>query len=361
MTESQRPIRAPGRQTGLTVTTAVVLMYDMLAAGLAMFASLVTRYHFSEFSVPPGPLEYLAPAVFAPISAVVLLVLGVHRGLWRHMSMPDVVPIVQAVLLSHLIFLPVFFSMTRLEDFPRTTFLLSAPLMVLLLLLPRIAVAAWRSGDLRALLARGDETAPLALLVGGRNQLADVLKAQMRRPAGPAFRFRALIETEGQASGRALYGVPIEGGPDQLERAVLQIKRQAGDGPVRIVFADPAPEAALVHQAARVAGRTGVQLSRARGGKGARAFTAVEASDLLARPPRSLANDGARRLIAGKRVLVTGAGGTIGSELVRQAAALEPERLILFDSAEPNLYEIDMVLQGLPTAPPWRSVLGDIC
>jgi FlaA1/EpsC-like NDP-sugar epimerase len=57
---------------------------------------------------------------------------------------------------------------------------------------------------------------------------------------------------------------------------------------------------------------------------------------------------------------VTGAGGTIGSELVRQAAALRPERLILLDSAEPNLYEIDMVLQTMADAPSWRSVLGDI-
>ncbi|CAN0300500.1 unnamed protein product, partial [Chrysoparadoxa australica] len=136
--------------------------------------------------------------------------------------------------------------------------------------------------------------------------------------------------------------------------------RLAGDGAVRIVLADPMPDATLVNEVARVAGRTGVQLSRARGGNGARAFTSVEASDLLARPPRALSRDGARRLIAGKRVLVTGAGGTIGSELVRQAAALRPERLILLDSAEPNLYEIDMVLQTMSDAPSWRSVLGDI-
>lgn len=356
----EEAVQSPSAVKGVALTTSLVLLYDTLAAAGAMFASLVIRYHFSQYNEPPGALEYLATAVFAPISAAVFLGLGVHRGLWRHMSMPDLLPIVQAVLLSHLIFLPVFFVMNRLEDFPRSTFALSAPLLVFLLVAPRVAAAAWRSGDLRSLVQRGDESAPMAVLVGAREHLADVLKAHLRRASGPSFRFRALVETEGQAGGRALYGIPIEGGPDKLTRAVLRVKRLAGDGAVRIVLADPMPDATLVNEVARVAGRTGVQLSRARGGNGARAFTSVEASDLLARPPRALSRDGARRLIAGKRVLVTGAGGTIGSELVRQAAALGPERLILLDSAEPNLYEIDMVLQTMKDAPSWRSVLGDI-
>lgn len=348
------------RQSSTDFTPALVLFYDTVVAAFAIFASVSIRYFFSQYNEPPGMLEYLALVVFAPISAAVFLALGVHKGLWRHMSVPDVIPILQAVLLAHLIFLPVFFVMTRLDDFPRSTFAISIPLMLAFMLAPRVASAIWRSGDLRSLLQRQNEDAPMAVLVGTRDNLALVLKAQSRRPGGATFRFRALIETDQRASGRALFGVPIEGGPENMTRAVLRVKKLAGDGPVRIVFADPSPDAGLINTAARLAGRTGVQMSRARVGAGAEAFTTVEASDLLARPPRSLARSGAQRLISGKRVLVTGAGGTIGGELVRQAAALNPECLILLDSAEPNLYEIDMVLKTMPEAPPWRSVLGDI-
>jgi len=348
------------RSSSSMISPALVLGYDTLVAAIAIFAGVSIRYFFSQYNEPPGTIEYLVVIVFAPISAAVLLGLGVHRGLWRHMAVPDVTPIFQAVLLSHLIFLPVFFLMTRLDDFPRSTFAISIPIMLVLMLLPRVTAAVWRSGDLRSLFQRHNEDAPLAVLVGTRNNLAAVLKAQSRREGGAAFRFRALIETDQQAKGRALFGVPIEGGPEHMARAILRVKKQAGDQPVRLVFADPSPDAGLVNMAARLAGRTGVQMSRARAGTGANAFTSVEASDLLARPPRTLSRSGAQRLISGKRVLVTGAGGTIGGELVRQAAALQPERLILVDSAEPNLYEIDMVLKTMPDAPAWRSVLADI-
>jgi len=357
------------RLSGFVLITLLILIYDTLAAAGAMFAGLMIRYYFSEHGAPPGSLEYLAPIVFAVISAAVFLVLRVHRSLWRYMSIMDVPPIFQAVMLSHLLFLPVFFSMNRLEDFPRTSFLLSAPLMFILLLAPRVVVAAWRLGDFRGLFRwrRRDKTVPMAVMVGNLVHLTDVLKTQVRRPSGPVFRFQTLIETEGQAPGRALYGVPIEGGVDQLVRAVLRVKRKAADCPAFIVFADPDPDAALVNEVAQVAGQTGVRLRRAKSDCDARTFTSVEVTDLLARPPRSLPHNsslapagGARRLITGERVLVTGAGGTIGSELVRQVVALEPARLVLLDVAESNLYKINRVLDTMADAPSWRPVLGDI-
>ena len=91
----------------------------------------------------------------------------------------------------------------------------------------------------------------------------------------------------------------------------------------------------------------------------------VDAADLLDRPPRNLDPALAARLIAGKRVLVTGAGGTIGSELTRQALRFAPERLILFDASEFNLYAIDQALRDEVAAdgakaPVWRTELGDV-
>jgi O-antigen biosynthesis protein WbqV len=97
-------------------------------------------------------------------------------------------------------------------------------------------------------------------------------------------------------------------------------------------------------------------MSSLRGG----ALAPLEAADLLDRPPRRLDMSRARALIQGKRVLVTGAGGTIGSELVRQALELEPDRLILVDASEFNLYAIDQSLSEGSAPPIWRTVLGDV-
>lgn len=350
---NDRPLRARG-----SVSPILVLGYDVLAGALSMYASIGVRYLFEPSGQPPGSVEWLATGLFAAVCAVIFPALGVHRALWRFTAINDVVRVMQAILLAHLVFLPIFFIITRLADFPRSSLLISVPLMAVVLIVPRLSSAAWRSGDLKSLFRTESREAPVAVLVGEAERVAEVLREQYRRPGGPVFRFRAVIDASGEVAGRAMLGVPVVGGPEELEAAV-RLARGRG-GPVRIVLADPESDADLVNLCARVAGRTGANLTRARRGQGASAFTQVEAADLLSRTPRRLARSGARTLLAGKRVLVTGAGGTIGAELVRQAARCAPTELILLDSAESHLYEIDMAMARLEAAPHWTPVLCDI-
>ncbi|TGY89092.1 polysaccharide biosynthesis protein [Marinicauda algicola] len=342
-----------------SVSPLLVLGYDILAGAASMYASITLRYLLHPAGEPPGAVEWMATGLFTAVCIVIFPILGVNRALWRYTAINDVVRVIQAVLLAHLVFLPIFFIITRLADFPRSSLIISIPLMAAALIVPRIASAAWRSGDLKSLFRTESRDAPFAVLIGEGERIAEVLREQYRRAGGPVFRFRAVIESSGEMAGRALLGVPVIGGPQDLERAV-RLARGRGEGPVRIVLADPDPEADLVNLCARVAGRTGASLTRARRGQGASAFTQVEAADLLSRPPRRLARGGARRLLAGKRILVTGAGGTIGGELVRQAARCAPAELILLDAAESHLYEIDMEMRRLEAAPHWSPVLCDI-
>ncbi len=348
------------RTTGRLSVLGAVLAWDVLAGAAAMYLSITLRYLFEPVGAPPGTVEWTATGLFAVCSAGVFIATGLPRTLWRHTGFPEAAQVVQAVIAAHLVFLPVFFMITRLADFPRSSLLISGPLMVAAMLAPRLAATAWRSGDIRALFRLEDRTLPAAVLVGPLPKLAEVLRDQTRRETGPVFRIKALIDTSGSAPGRALLGVPVAGDVDALQSAVERVKAVEAGRQVRIVIAEPDPDTGLIAACAKVAGRTGSALSRARSADGARAFTAVEASDLLSRAPRTLSRTGARALLKGKRVLVTGAGGAIGSELVRQAAALGPARLVLFDSCEANLYEIDRELCGLDAKPDWRPVLGDV-
>ncbi len=363
MSENERSraanaVRRPGRfERYATLVTASA--WDAAAGGAAMFAAIVMRYLFEPSGEPPGPVEWVASGLFALTCLSVLPAMGLHRGLWRHTTLNDVGRLIQGVVLAHLVFLPILFLITRLDDFPRTSLLLSIPLMAALTIGPRLAATAWRSGDIRALFRLENRDAPPAVLVGDAEDLATVLREQLRRSGGPSFRFRALIAPGGEFEGRALLGVPVLGGLDSLDEAV---RRAARDGEaVRIVLAASDPDRDLIAECARVAGRTGATLSRSRTREGGEPFTTVEAADLLARTPRRLDRAGARRLISGKRVLVTGAGGAIGSELARQAARLNPEHLILLDAAESHLYEIDLQMAAMgEAAPSWRAVLGDV-
>ncbi len=87
----------------------------------------------------------------------------------------------------------------------------------------------------------------------------------------------------------------------------------------------------------------------------------LDIATLLSRPPRRIDQRAARRLIAGKRVLITGAGGTIGSELARQTAAFDPEHLALIDNAEFNLYQIDLEMREAGHGGVVSSDLTDVC
>ena len=339
-------------------TLAGVSAWDAVAGAAAMYGAIVLRYLFEPAGHPPGGVEWVASGLFAMACLLVLPLMGLHRGLWRHTTLADAGRLFQGIVLAHLVFLPALFLITRLADFPRSALLISTLAMAALTLGPRLAATAWRSGDLRALFRIEDRGAPAGVLVGGAELMAEVLRREMRRAGGPSFRFRALIEPGGAYKGRALVGVPVFGGLDALEDAV---RRAGRDGEsVRIVLADSDADPELIAECARVAGRLGATLSRSRAREGEAAFTTVEAADLLSRTPRHLSRAGARGLIAGKRVLVTGAGGAIGSELTRQAARLDPARLILLDSAESHLYEIDLALKAMPDAPDWRAVLGDV-
>lgn len=336
-----------------------VLAYDALAGALAMYASIVLRYAFEPIGAPPDDVEWVSAGIFFVVGAAVSRIYRLHEALWRHVSFSDAARLGQVVLLSHLTFLPILFLTTRLDDFPRSSLIISIPLMYLLMLAPRLAVAGWRSGDLRALVRRDNPNAPPAVLVGSEAALVEVLQSQLRREGGPMFRFAALIEPEANFHGRNLQGVPFAGGIADLDAAVIAAQGP-NDAPPRIVLADANPDKTLIAQCARTAGRTGARLSRARRGEGASAFTQVEASDLLARPPRSLSRRSAEGLVSGKRVLVTGAGGTIGSEISRQIARLGPERLVLIDAGESQLYEIDLEMARLGGGLSWRPILCNV-
>ncbi|WP_019960503.1 UDP-N-acetylglucosamine 4,6-dehydratase family protein [Woodsholea maritima] len=333
--------------------------YDLLAGFAAMFISIVLRYEFEEIGTPPGTVEWSAAGLFMLVCAAIFPLYGLHKSMWRYTTLSDAMRVLQAACVSHLVFLPIFFLTNRLDDFPRSSLLISGVLLSVLLLVPRLVVYAWRSGDLFNLIRLDNNALQGAVLVGTEESLTEVLRDQRRRPGGPRFRFKALIELSGQYEGRSLMGLPVAGDLSNLETTIQRLSTNETK-PLRIVLADNHPDRDLIAECARIAGRCRASLSRARTGDGVAAFTQVEAADLLSRTPRSICHEGARALVQGKRVLVTGAGGAIGGELTRQIARHNPERLILLDAAESHLYEIDMELRRWEAAPYWTPILGDV-
>jgi len=334
----------------------LVMAHDLGLAALTMAAVLLVRYHFERKPLPRGLVGGVT-GTFVLICAGVFLWYRQHRTMWRFTTLNDVTRVARAVIVANLLLLPVLFVANRAQDFPRSTLGAVAIALTAALAASRVLAHALAHGDLGAAFRFVDRAQPPAVIVGSAPAAAAYLTSQ-RRLRSP-IRVAGIVTLDGAPFGRTIGGAEILGDLRRLT-SILKALAAAEAREPQLVLAEPRPGRALMDTVVASAGEAGAKLVRVRTEGGGAALSPVDAADLLDRPPRSLDRERARALIAGKRVLVTGAGGTIGSELARQALKLDPARLILLDASEFNLYAIDQELKEREAAPIWTAELGDV-
>lgn len=349
--------REPARRPMIVMT--VVLAYDLLCAAVAMFAAILLRYEFSTTASAPTGLAPSATMLFVAACAVVFPLQGLHRGVWRFTAFNDTLKIIYAVILANLAFLLALFVTTRLNGLPRSVIFIEGPLLVFLLAAGRYARQMTASGDWRAFFRFEDRSKPAAVLAGSHAALDTFLRDVARRRNPPAFRISALAEPSGAERGRLIRGAPVVGGPEEAKRALMSLGGSPGRPP-QLILVDANLSRDEVNDFAAAATEAGAELVRANPGGDRAELSPLDAADLLSRPPRQLDPASVRDFIGGRRVLVTGAGGTIGAELTRQIARARPAALTLLDSSEFNLYQIDREIAETGLISSWDSVLGDI-
>ncbi|MCM0021000.1 MAG: polysaccharide biosynthesis protein [Tagaea sp.] len=303
--------------------------------------------------------------VFAATAAIAFWITGLPRGVWRYAGADDLIQAARAVTLALLLFLPAMFLWQRLEVMPRSALFIAWTLLFALLAGPRLLYRAVREGHLD-LTAAGPRPEQVQVLVVGANDGAELfIQANRRRRRAPFF-VLGLIDDSGNRTGRRIGGVDILGPVDALAGIVERLKGK-GLLPQRLVVAARGIEGeslqALVDAADRL-GMTCVRLPRINDLSGeaadATATAPIAIEDLLGRPQRVLDRDAMDALIRGRRVLVTGAGGSIGAELVRQIAQRGPSRLALIENSEHALYTIDREIAENWSAVERVAVLADI-
>jgi len=313
-------------------------IHDLLMVPIAWLLAYWTRFNLEQ--IPPEFLTtalQMLPWVMLTCAAV-YWAFGLYRGVWRFASLPDLVRISQAVFAATVLVLVVLFIVNRTDNVPRSVPPLFLVFQVALLGGPRL-IYRWLK-DHRLTLRSG-----LRVLVVGAGRAGEMLVRDMLRDQGRTYNPVAFVDDMLRRQGSSIHGIPVYGPTSRTAELVESLDVEL------IMLAVPSASDAemqtLVEQCEQTGKplRTVPQLKNLVAGQVTiNQLRPVSIDDLLGRNPVTLDWAGIREGLADRVVLVTGAGGSIGSELCRQVIAAAPRRLILVDNGEFNLYRLDAEL-----------------
>ena len=299
-------------------------------------------------------IEYYDPAgigiaaiIFAGIALVIFWSMHLYRGVWRYASLNDLSAITKAVTFVILIFLAVMFLLNRLEGIPRSTLFINWFVLIALLGGPRFIYRQFkdrRQG--RASKSTVSRRVPV-LLVGASDASEMFIRALNRNPLA-AYNVVGMVDEKGGRVGRNIRGVRVLGTIEDIP-AIIDGLSQGNERPQRVIVTKDDLKSDAMHSLIDMADDLGFSLARLplltdfqSSLDGSTDIKPIAIEDVLGRAQHVLDRASMQTLVKDRRVLVTGAGGTIGSELTRQLASFEPAHLTLLDASEYALYSIDL-------------------
>ena len=348
----------------------VAFAHDVVMAALSFLLALYLRLGtWSDFAAYAERLAPTSLPLFVACCAAVFATMGLYRGIWRYASLNDALAIVKATAIAIALYLPLQFLLTRLEDLPRSQILITWLVLVALLTGPRVAYRILRDRRLDNVLKHDRGRTIPVLLYGAGDETELFLRALARQQNTP-YEAVGIVSHKDSRVGRRIHGIEVYGTEEQMAEVVARLDRR-GRRPRRLIVTvaevDGDSLRALLERAdalgmtvARVPRATDFREGTADAPQGGLELRPIAIEDLLGRPQTVLDRPAMQALCAGKRVLVTGAGGSIGSELVRQVSDFAPARLALLDSSEYQLYEIDLELSRRHAGLPRAALLADV-
>lgn len=343
----------PSRLIAWIHPRSAVVVHDLAMVWLAWVGANWLRWSLVEHPQPVDPFDAEIAVVLAAQGAV-LWWIGLYRGLWRFASLPDLVNIGKAAALGVVAIAASLFVFDRLEGTPRSVLLIYPLALILLLGVPRLAYRHWK--DSRVDLERAQPQRRVLILGAGAAAEAlvrDLKRESLLRPVG-------FVDDNPALRGAKVQGVPVLGRLADVGEVAREI---AAD---MLLIAMPQADGAEMRRVVELCEATGrpfrmiPKLADVVDGRfGFNEIKEVAIEDLLGRDPVAIEWSRIRSGLAGRRVLVTGGGGSIGSELCRQIARLGVASLTMIEQSEFNLYRVDQDLRREFQDLLFVPVLGD--
>lgn len=284
--------------------------------------------------------------IFVLVRVVTFLAFGVYQSLWRYISTDDAARLAAAIVVSVPLLVSVNYVLPDLGYLPRSLFFIDAFVATALLMSLRLARRRLFEWDMRPQKSR---VTLGRLVIYGAGQNGRLLAQRLLNDPARDRELLGFIDDDPQKVNKRIHGLPVLGQHAELENIL------ARSGCTELVVAISQPPADLMRELVVLGRKLGVRVQRIAHFNAGDAvislnrnealFRQVELKDLLNRPSASVDLASLKALLGGKTVLVTGAGGSIGSELARQIARFSPGQLLLLDHSEFALYEIDRELR----------------
>ncbi len=323
-----------------------ILCLDIFFIILAHFLAYAIR--FETFLDGANRLQFfgiLPLLIFVKIP--VFYAVGLYRGMWRYTSMRDLVNIVKGTLLASTIIVTVILYGNRFTGVSRSVFILDALFTFLFIGGHRVMIRFYHQNNngSRSLFSTNKTTEKKRLLLIGAGAAVERVLRELQGNQSLPYLPVGLVDDDPAKTGLSIHGVTVYGKIADLEEHI--IRTHAQEILISIASASGKEMKRIVQQcqACQLPFKVLPGLSEVIDGKvSLKAMREISYADLLGRKAVVLEQGKIGEYLTGKTVLVTGAGGSIGSELCRQIIRFSPEKLILYDAGEENLYAIQMEL-----------------
>ena len=321
---------------------------DAVLINLAAFLALFLRYEFGYSDLAAAGFLNVIKAVALPCTAVVIVTLyifQVYSSMWRFASTKELIYTAGGSCVSAAFYMVVVIVLN--SYLPRSFPFLFAAMLFMLIVSSRLVVYAlvdWSRGA--KFFSFGSQKAKKRTMLIGAGSASAMAIKEFNSSNNSNNNVICLIDDNVNKHGRRVRGVKVVGGRDKIAETVKKL------GIEEIVFCIPSASLQTRNELLEICSSTGVKLKSlpslaqlANGELKVSQMKDVSIEDLLGRTQVHTDNSVITPKVFGKTVLVTGGGGSIGSELCRQIAALKPAKLIIFDIYENNAYDIQLELK----------------
>lgn len=340
----------------------IMIFGDVFLIAGAYYLAYYLRF---DGDIPSGELRNFANTVvwIVPLKIVCFYFFGLHRGMWRYTGIQDLKNLVKACIASSVVIILVLLLTVRFVGFPRSVFLLDFMLAFFMIGGLRIGIRLYyhREKRERGPLFLGKENNGKRLLIVGAGDAGEGALRELIDNPRLSYQVVGFVDDDFQKSGRSIHDVPILGRVDILPQAVKEERVE------EILIAIPSATGEQMRKIVEICDTCSIPCKTLPGmgelidGKvSIKTLRDVDYHDLLGRPPVDLDLEAIGQYITDRCVLVTGAGGSIGSELCRQVGRFNPETLILLDASESDLYAIQMELKHRVGYLNYKAILGKV-